>query len=467
MSDIISQIKDIAEDILPMCTAKIRKSFKDLFIETLILFVVMDKVNFTQLSRYGSRNEKTYRHHFEKPDVDTVLFNLELAKRYFGDSIGLKAIAFDPCHISKSGRKTMGVDYFWSGCANSTIWGLEIAGIGLLDTSAHDCIMLGAVQTPPSSAINSNALIQSEEEEKYLVGRESISDYEDIKDQVNIQMPRPYHKRKNAVNTKDAGGGKKEKTDMRFTLVDWYLNILTSLPECIHDYTSLVVADAFFSKKKFIQGLADKEYELVSRLRDDAALWYLHRGMPTGKRGRPKMFDGKVDYDNLDKNVFCKVDLNADSGECFTGKVYSKSLGMEIKVVIWFSDDYNRHKIYFSNRLSLTAIEILEVYKSRFQIEFNFRSGKGYASLNKCQARSMNKLRTHFNMSFTSINCLKLVAKENGIPFSISSLKTMVHAHYLMNRFISVSGISPNNDLIDKLNKEVITLTRLDKKSVA
>lgn len=345
--------------------------------------------------------------------------------------------------------------------------GIEIAGVGLIDTSAHDCIMLEAVQTPSGKVFGSDAILQHEESEKNLVGKEAVSDYDDIKDDVDMKMPRPYHKKKQIDTVACSENKNNDSTDICFTLIDWYLNILTSLPKCIHDYTNLVVADAFFSKRKFIQGLRKHGYELVSRLRDDAALWYLYTGLPTGGRGRPRMFAGKVDYDNLDRKVFYRLDLDIDSGECFAGKVYSKSLGMKIKVVIWFSDDHKRHKIYFSNRLWMSGRAIVEVYKSRFQIEFNYRSGKGFASLNKCQARSMNKLRTHFNLSFTSINCLKLAAKQNGIPFSISSLKTMVHAQYLMNRFICVSGLSPNSELINKLNKEVITLTRLDIKPAA
>ena len=39
------------------------------------------------------------------------------------------AIAIDPCYISKSGKKTPGIDWFWSGCAAAMKKGLEIFGI--------------------------------------------------------------------------------------------------------------------------------------------------------------------------------------------------------------------------------------------------------------------------------------------------------------------------------------------------
>ena len=88
MSDIISQMGGLAEAFLSKHSAKLRKSFKTLFIETLILYVVMQKTNFTQLGTFGTGNEKTYRSHFEKGGIDTVRFNLEMARQYFEGSIG-------------------------------------------------------------------------------------------------------------------------------------------------------------------------------------------------------------------------------------------------------------------------------------------------------------------------------------------------------------------------------------------
>ena len=109
----------------------------------------------------------------------------------------------------------------------------------------------------------------------------------------------------------------------------------------------------------------------------------------------------------------------------------------------------------------------MKIYRCRFLVEFEFRNAKGFASLEKCQARSNNKLRTHFNMSFTSLNCLKVAARESGIPYSISNLKTLVHGQFLMNRFIRVSGISADSDLVTKLNNEVFSLTTMQMEVVA
>jgi hypothetical protein len=45
-------------------------------------------------------------------------------------------------------------------------------------------------------------------------------------------------------------------------------------------------------------------FHLVSRFRNDVSLKYLYTGPKTGKKGRPKEVDGKVDLDNLRMDVF-------------------------------------------------------------------------------------------------------------------------------------------------------------------
>ena len=465
MSDIISQIGDLTASLLSKYPTKIRKSFNSFFMETLILYVVMNKVNFTQLGRFGNHTEKTYRQHFERNQADMFKLNFELAQRYFVDSVGVKAIAIDQSYIPKTGKHTPFTGYFWSGAAASAKWGLEILGMGIVDSLRHECFMLGAYQTPNAETLSSKDICKDGDPARHIVGKEAVTDLERIEKYVkNVQLPRPYHKKTDTIAVEAAN---KEELVNKFTQVDWYLLALSTLPEEMKEYTNLVVADAFFSKYNFIYGLNKLGLKLVSRLRDDAALWYINREPHTGKAGRPKKYLGKVDIDCLDRNVFHEMDYGLDNGKCFVGQVYSKALKTEIKIVIWFSGDRKIHKIFFSNDLTFSGSDIVRVYRTRFQIEFEFRNAKGYASLNRCQARSTNKLRTHFNMSFTSMNCLKMAAREMGMDYSASNLKTMAHGQYLMKRFICVSGIKPDSNLISKLQNEVISLTSLTERDAA
>ena len=75
-----------------------------------------------------------------------------------------------------------------------------------------------------------------------------------------------------------------------------------NMQEKLHRASPYVFADAYFSKANFAAGLKEMDFHLISRFRDDAALYYPTLQKPTGKKGRPKLYDGKIDMANLDKS---------------------------------------------------------------------------------------------------------------------------------------------------------------------
>ncbi len=88
---------------------------KDFINEAFIHFsCIKGRINFLQLARFGKHEKQRYRQQFEKP-FDFLTFNKELILAH---GSGRFIIAFDPSYINKSGKRTPGVGYFWSGCAS-------------------------------------------------------------------------------------------------------------------------------------------------------------------------------------------------------------------------------------------------------------------------------------------------------------------------------------------------------------
>lgn len=151
----------------------------------------------------------------------------------------------------------------------------------------------------------------------------------------------------------------------------------------------LVVADAFFSKETFVNPLLKEGFHVISRFRNDAVLFYPTLQKPTGKRGHPKWYDGKVDFANLDLSR-CE-EIEVDKGRLIGLKAYSKSLKRSIKVVVWYPDeeDTTKWQIYFSTDDSMSTKDVIDCYRTRFQLEFCFRDAKHYAGLNDCQSTDL------------------------------------------------------------------------------
>lgn len=350
---------------------------------------IKGRINFLQLERYGDMDEQSFRNQFEIP-FDFKEFNKELILEHGG---GKYIIAFDPSYISKAGKHTPGVGYFWSGTAAKSKWGLEIGGIAVVDVNNRTAFHLEAVQT---------------------------------------------------LNVPEA-----------MKLLEFYAKTLINRKKTLQEISKYIVVDAYFSKKAFVSELTENGYIVISRLRDDAHLSYKFKETKSkdkGKRGkgRPKSKGDKVDLKALCTETFRLVEDNKQVS-IFSGIVVSKSLGTEIKVVIVYTKKKSKstHKIYFSTDLTLKWYKILDYYKMRFQIEFLYRDGKQHTGLNDCQARSEKKLDFHFNLALTSINIAKTahwltVPIDKRGAFSMADIKTLYNNELMMNRFIRMFGINPN-----------------------
>jgi len=369
---------------------------RDFVKDVLWLFLSINApVNFLQLGRYGQCGEQRYRQHFEV-EFDFFNFNATLVSQYCGTR---RAIAFDPSYIPKSGHKTEGVGWFWSGCSNKSKWGLEIGGLAVLDLDNHAALHLEAIQTIP------------------LEGE---------------------------------------------TLLEFYARIFTERATELKKISNVAVADAYFSKEPFVSKLMNCGIDVISRLRDDVRLRYIIQIEKTGKQGRPTTNGTKVDFSCLDNKHF-RVEKENDDLRINTAVVYAVALKRIVRVVyVEFlkNGKTTASKVYFSTNIEMEATEILEIYQTRFQIEFVYRDAKQHTSLTSCQARNKEKLDFHFNMSLTAVNVAKIV-HWYSIPiqerksFSLSDIKTINHNTLLLERFIEMFAIKPyllkNNQNIKEL----------------
>src|SRR5437868_1068918 len=80
------------------------------------------RYNFTNLSRFSKYSEKSLRSGFER-GFDWLQFNMNMLEE---KNQSRYIIGFDTTHIRKSGHKTPGIGYFWSGNEKRMRHGLEV-----------------------------------------------------------------------------------------------------------------------------------------------------------------------------------------------------------------------------------------------------------------------------------------------------------------------------------------------------
>jgi len=105
--------------------------------------VLRGRYCFANLVRQGFLNPFSYRSNFAKP-FDFATFNRLLIEQYAGSD---RVLAFDPCFLSKAGKHTPGIGYFWSGGAQAIKRGWEMACVAVLDATNHTAFDYQATQT--------------------------------------------------------------------------------------------------------------------------------------------------------------------------------------------------------------------------------------------------------------------------------------------------------------------------------
>ena len=212
------------------------------------------RLNFSNLSRYSPYSERTLWRQFQQR-FEFPLFN-RLAIAQVTDQSSALVVAQDATFIRKSGKHTYGIDKFWNGCTHRNERGLEVSTIAILDLARRTAYPLPAQQTPPRAR----------------------------------SLTAPSSK----VATSQTTSLQEE------TRIDFYLQHLAQSVAYLPQQVRYGVFDGAFAKQKFVAGVRSLNLHLISLLRVDANLRYLYTGAQRD-RGRPKAYDGKVNFTELSR----------------------------------------------------------------------------------------------------------------------------------------------------------------------
>jgi hypothetical protein len=137
-----------------------------------------------------------------------------------------------------------------------------------------------------------------------------------------------------------------------------------------------VVVDAYFSKVPFLSPLVAKGIHVISRMRKDAVAW---DKIIENKSKQSFKLDGKWKLVNLLKEfkpqlLSVKIYGKSTQIEAVEREVYIRGFQPKVKVVV--VQGAKEPIIFLSTDLTLTALQIIEIYGSRFSIELAIRDLK-------------------------------------------------------------------------------------------
>lgn len=364
---------------------------------------VVGRYNFINMSRFMSYSEQALRNGFER-GFDFFKINSSLVKVHCSKEI---ILAFDPTFITKSGKKTSGLGFFWSGKDQKTKKGLELGFLAAIDVKNETAFHLDGIQSPAST----------------------------------------------------------DRKKFKITLIDHYRDFILDKAESVKEISSCLTVDGYFMKKDFILPLVEKGFSVITKMRTDANLNYVYSGKQKRGRGRKRKNGGKVNWKKLDMDKWTKVFSNK-SEACYTAELYCLALKMNARIVYYLNRETGKHDVFLSTDIKMDAKKILKYYRLRFQIEFLIRDGKQYSGLEDCQARSGNKLNFHFNMALTNVGLAKAeyylpIPKADRGSFSIQDIKRLKHNALLTNFIFSNLGVDMKCKKIKRLYEDCTNFGRM------
>ena len=226
-----------------------------------------------------------------------------------------------------------------------------------------------------------------------------------------------------------------------------------------------VALDGHFGNNNALQMVRQCHLHLISKLRSDSALYVPYTG-PQAKRGTRRKYGDRVDYRRIPAQ-YLKQTTVADGIETriyqatFLHQEFAQALNVVIIVKTNLQTQAWAHVILFSSDLTLAWDKLVEYYRLRFQIEFNFRDAKQYWGLEDFMTITATAVTNAANLSFFMVNvadCSRRKICPDEAAFSVLDLKAYWRGYKYVTETIKMLREKPDPILISQIFRQLACL---------
>jgi len=112
---------------------------------------------------------------------------------------------------------------------------------------------------------------------------------------------------------------------------------------------------------------------------------------------------------------------------------------LQLRRIAYYSQKHDSTFVYLTNHLDIEAMQIVEIYKNRWQIEKFFKKLKQNFPLTYFLGDNVNAIEIQIWCALIALMLLQVLHKENSATIAFSILAAIVRLH-LMN-YISITDI--------------------------
>ena len=352
-------------------------------------------------------------------------------------------VAGDEVVIGKAGKKTYGLDRFFSGIQQQVIAGLSFFTFSLVNAGEEHSYPMPATQMVKSTEEKAASKAKAEAKKNKKTGE----------------------KKKRGRPT-----GSKNKAKQEVILNPELVGIqkaLHSLLETVGATIILkyVVLDGHFGNYPSAFMVRSEKLHLISKLRFDAALYPAFEGEHNGPGPKPK-YGTKIDVHQMDAKYLKETSIEDNlRTDIYQGKFYNKEFALALNVVIILKTNLETgaqaHVILFSTDLEQAYDKIIKFYSLRFQIEFNFRDAKQYWGLEDFMNVKENAVTNAANLSFFMVNfsyALLQPFRQQNPDYSILDLKSQYRGYRYASETIKMLPQKPDAILLAEIFQQIARL---------
>ncbi|NJR76933.1 MAG: transposase [Scytonema sp. CRU_2_7] len=351
-------------------------------------------------------------------------------------------LAGDEVVISKSGKQTYGLDRFFSSLVSKPISGLSFFTLSLV-----------SVEQRHSFPIQIEQVIKSDVEKSSPTPASEIQ---------------PKEKRKRG---RPKGSKNKNKADVILTSelvrIQKMINSLFKLLAGFVPLTYLVL-DGHFGNNNALQMARQVNLHIISKLRHDSALYIPYQHSDSNKRSRRKYGD-KIDYRHIPDKYLSKSSIEDEiQTDVYQATLLHKEFAQALNIVILVKTNLKTnarsHVILFSSDLKLSYEKIIDYYKLRFQIEFNFRDAKQFWGLEDFMNLSQTAVTNAANLAFFMVNLSHHLLADfrfSNLGSGIIDLKAYYRGFRYVREILKMLPEMPEPILLSQIFAKLTSLGRI------
>jgi len=350
------------------------------------------------------------------------------------------ALVGDESIVTKAGKITYGLDRFFS-----SIFGKPVRGLAFFALSV---VSVGERKSYP---LQVEQVVRRDEEKAAAQPKKAK------------KAPK---KGKSGPKAGQAGRPKGRKNQDKRT-IDWtpelrqIASMATTLLKRINPLCAIryLILDGHFGNNNVTQMVRQSlSLHIVSKLRHDSALYFRYDG-PQKAAGAKKRYGAKIDYDQIPAQYLVQSTLqDGVQTDIYQATMLHKSFADPLNVVILVKTNLATHKkahvVLFSSDLALAYDKLIDFYRLRFQIEFNFRDAKQFWGFEDFMNVKQTPVTNAVGLAFLLVNLSQVLLAHfrPQIPsFSVLDLKALFRTRRYAREALKLLPDSPDPILIAQL----------------